>query len=102
MMRLGQGRRGPPRRQAAEAEDVRLPQVDGIPADQLPLIFEAFFSTGRQLGGTGLGLYIIKGIIEQKMGGTITVRSPGADQRGVCFTIFLPELKLIPLAHSQA
>ncbi|MBI1877929.1 MAG: GAF domain-containing protein [Chloroflexi bacterium] len=57
----------------------------GMPPEHLPRIFEPFFTTKSR--GTGLGLYIIKQIIEYH-GGSITVWSePGL---GTKFTISLP------------
>ena len=62
----------------------------GIPADQLPLIFEDFEQGGLQAArgaGTGLGLAISRRIAE-RMGGRITVDSePG---RGSVFRLTLP------------
>jgi signal transduction histidine kinase len=50
----------------------------GIPADVLPHIFEAFFTTKPQGSGTGLGLEIVHRIVTQKFGGKIDVESePG-------------------------
>ena len=50
----------------------------GIPADVLPRIFDAFFTTKPQGAGTGLGLEIVYRIVTQKFGGTIDVESePG-------------------------
>jgi len=63
----------------------------GIPASDLPFIFEPFYR-GRevlaaQIHGNGLGLSLVKNIIEAH-GGTITVESrPG---EGTCFTMNLP------------
>ncbi len=63
----------------------------GIPADELPHIFERFYrvdpSRSRQTGGSGLGLTIAKHLVEAH-GGTIVASSePG---RGSCFTVRLP------------
>lgn len=50
----------------------------GIPADELPYIFERFYrvekSRSREFGGSGLGLAIVKKLIELQ-GGTIDVYS---------------------------
>ncbi len=59
----------------------------GIAADDLPRIFEPFFSTKKAGTGSGLGLPISRGIVEG-YGGTITVESRiGA---GTAFTVRLP------------
>lgn len=50
----------------------------GISSDILPKIFDPFFTTNRSNGGTGLGLYILYTLINQKFGGTIECKSnPG-------------------------
>jgi signal transduction histidine kinase len=46
---------------------------EGIPEDQLPLVFEPFFSTKGKFG-TGLGLSITYDLV-QRMGGRIDIRS---------------------------
>lgn len=50
----------------------------GIPADELPYIFDRFYrvekSRSREFGGTGLGLAIVKKLVELQ-GGTIDVYS---------------------------
>ena len=63
----------------------------GIPASQLPRIFDKFFQADNQVAaateGTGLGLAIAKNIVEAHRG-TITVAStPGV---GTAFVIILP------------
>ncbi|TWH46960.1 ATP-binding protein [Sporomusa sp. KB1] len=63
----------------------------GIPAKDLPLIFDRFYRVDkartRSAGGTGLGLAIVKFIIEM-LGGHITVQSKL--DVGTTFTITLP------------
>jgi signal transduction histidine kinase len=59
----------------------------GIPAEVLPHIFEAFFTTKPQGSGTGLGLEIVHRIVTQKFGGTIEVKSEPGNTR---FIVRLP------------
>ncbi len=59
----------------------------GIPAEVLPRIFEAFFTTKAQGSGTGLGLEIVHRIVTQKFGGKIDVESEPGDTR---FIVRLP------------
>ena len=60
----------------------------GIPPDVLTHIFEPFFTTKEEGKGTGLGLPIALGIVQQH-GGTIDVNSDL--QKGTAFTVTLPE-----------
>ncbi len=78
-------------------EGVRITVADngsGIPHDHLRQIFEPFYTTKKDTG-TGLGLWVSRGIVE-KHGGSIRVRSR-ADGRGAkrttgtVFLIFLPQ-----------
>ncbi len=60
----------------------------GIPPENLELIFDPFFTTKGEKG-TGLGLWVIKGIVE-KVGGKIEVVSSTTGETGTCFSISLP------------
>ncbi len=61
----------------------------GIPEENLPKIFNAFFTNKESDTGSGLGLFIVKTILENH-GGNITVNSePGT---GTCFEIMFPVL----------
>ncbi|MGW8375748.1 ATP-binding protein [Streptomyces sp. ODS28] len=58
----------------------------GIPEESMTRVFTRFWR-GSKRGGTGLGLYIVKGIVEAH-GGTITVdRAPGAGGARFRFTL---------------
>ena len=59
----------------------------GISSEHLDKIFNPYYTTKNQSGGTGLGLYIAKIIIEHNMGGTLHVANIA---EGACFTIQLP------------
>jgi signal transduction histidine kinase len=60
---------------AAVAVSVR-DEGDGIAPELVPRVFRQFWR-GKRRGGAGLGLYIVKGLVEAH-GGTITVqRAPG-------------------------
>jgi signal transduction histidine kinase len=66
-------------------------QGDGIPLEHLPYIFERFYrvskSRDRQSGGYGLGLAIVRALV-QAQGGRITADS--TEGRGTVFTFWLP------------
>jgi signal transduction histidine kinase len=64
---------------------------EGIPAGELPRVFERFYrvdkARARQTGGTGLGLAIVRHVAEAH-GGTVRVESELG--RGSTFTVALP------------
>lgn len=68
----------------------------GIEAEFLPFVFDRFRqsdgSMARRHGGLGLGLSIVRQIVELH-GGTVSVESPGKEQG----TMFLVNLPLLPL-----
>lgn len=47
----------------------------GMPEATLRRIYEPFFTTRRDLGGTGLGMNIVFNLVSQKLGGTIKASS---------------------------
>jgi two-component system NtrC family sensor kinase len=61
----------------------------GIPQEDLERIFEPFFSTKPTGEGTGLGLFVTRGIVE-KLGGTIEAESRLGE--GTDFRITLPRV----------
>lgn len=64
----------------------------GIPQEIMPRLFEAFTQADttldRSMGGLGLGLALVKGLVELH-GGSVSVESDGPG-RGATFTIALP------------
>jgi signal transduction histidine kinase len=84
--------------------DVRVREVDrsielivqdtgrGIRPELLPHVFERFLqgepATSRTVGGLGLGLTIVRHLVERH-GGTVQADSPGEGQ-GATFTVRLP------------
>ncbi|MBN2964979.1 sensor histidine kinase [Sulfurospirillum sp. T05] len=56
----------------------------GIPEGKLPQVFDAYFTTKEE--GHGIGLYMTRLIIEEKMGGKIWASNTPV---GACFTILL-------------
>ena len=53
-------------------------------------VFDPFFTTNRQQGGSGLGMHIVYNLITQRLRGSIDlVTAPGA---GTSFRMLLPRL----------
>lgn len=49
----------------------------GIPAGDLDHVFDPYFTTKEGSGGTGIGLYLSKTLVERNLGGSLTVRNTG-------------------------
>ncbi len=65
----------------------------GIPPDQIPLLFHRFVRLARDLAsnipGSGVGLYTCK-LLTERMGGTINIESTGIPGQGTLCIIRLP------------
>ncbi len=59
----------------------------GIMAEQLTKIFEKYYTTKASQGGTGLGLYISKGLVENELKGEIQIDSPPGKGTQVLLTL---------------
>ena len=69
----------------------------GIATHQQDRVFEAFFTTKGE-HGSGLGLWVSRGIAERH-GGTIRLRSSqGSPRRGTVFSVFLPKSAVIAVS----
>jgi CheY-like chemotaxis protein len=76
----------------------------GIPANFLPYVFERFrqadASTTRRFGGLGIGLSLVKTLVEMH-GGSVRVKSPGENQ-GSTFSVALPIAHVDRDEHDRA
>jgi len=70
---------------------------EGIDETVIERIFDPFFTTKLPGKGSGLGLAVVKGIVED-LGGSITIESHGAGTR---FVIQLPEHQGTPAAEAR-
>ena len=88
------------------APEVRITVSDhgpGIPANELPHIFDPFYRGGdavaQQIHGNGLGLSLVKRIVTAHGGHVSVVTRPGT---GTAFTIALPAAEPDPSSSSVA
>ena len=56
--------------------------------EQIDKIYEPFYTTNRNNGGTGLGMHIVHNLVVHKLKGEISCKSK--PQHGVEFTIKVP------------
>ena len=71
----------------------------GIEAQHRHRIFEPYFTTKEKVSGTGLGLYVVHGIVQQYNGRIDVTGKPG---QGTAFSIFFPEIEMQSNADAQA
>jgi len=80
-------------RVSSQLEIVVADDGPGIPADMLPRVFERFWqadsSASRAHGGLGLGLAIVRHLVELH-GGTVSAANRGGGASGAVFTVRLP------------
>ncbi|MFH1263744.1 MAG: ATP-binding protein [Pseudomonadota bacterium] len=72
----------------------------GIKPETLPNLCRPFFTTKSPTEGTGLGLYIVRSIVEGQHGGTLTVASDGVG-KGATFTIRIPKEAPEPITNPE-
>ena len=70
----------------------------GIPIDVMPRLFQPYFTTQRDSGGTGLGLCIVHRLLKEARGGLHVQSRPG---EGTVFTVYLPARLEVPARVSQ-
>jgi len=88
-----------------EKQGIRVFVADdgvGVPAENRARLFQPFFTTKGEKG-TGIGLWITRGIVG-KHGGDIRMRSSTREgHSGTCFSVFLPvETVAVPSQATQA
>jgi len=64
-----------------------MDNAGGIPDEVIGKIFDIYFTTNKDGGGTGIGLYMSKNIIEKNMGGTLHAENSNG---GALFRIEIP------------
>ncbi len=59
----------------------------GMPENVQRHAFDPFFTTSRAQGNTGLGLYIVRNLVTEQLGGRVTLVSAPDEGTTVCMTI---------------
>jgi len=62
----------------------------GIAPENVPHVFDAFFTTGRGKGGTGLGMAMVYNLVTESLHGTIHLES--APSQGTTVTVTFPHI----------
>ncbi len=63
-----------------------------IPEEVLEFIFQSNFTTKKDMGGSGIGLYIVEKIVKEHLGGSIEVKNI-KEENSVLFTMKVPVYK---------
>lgn len=71
----------------------------GIPPEIMPKLFQPYFTTQANSGGTGLGLCIVHRLAKEANGGLHVQSQPG---KGTVFTVYLPARSEAPVAKPTA
>ncbi|MBI2853575.1 MAG: hypothetical protein HYX87_01465 [Chloroflexi bacterium] len=64
----------------------------GIPEENIPRLFDPFFTTKKGTLGFGLGLYVVKSVIEARKGRILVESQPG---KGSTFRLILPAVDAV-------
>jgi signal transduction histidine kinase len=70
-----------------QVEIVFADDGSGMPENVQRHAFDPFFTTSRAQGNTGLGLYIVRNLVTEQLGGRITLVSSPGEGTTVCMTI---------------
>ena len=77
---------------ASEAKDeISIKVIDnagGIKDENISFVFDKYFTTKAHKEGSGVGLFMSKKIVEERLHGTISVQNT---QEGACFELVLPK-----------
>jgi signal transduction histidine kinase len=71
----------------AQVEIIFADDGSGMPENVQRHAFDPFFTTSRAQGNTGLGLYIVRNLVTEQLGGRITLASAPDEGTTVCMTL---------------